>query len=438
MKFWKIFLLVIFLPRAIFAEIGDDLQKLIDEFFPENSEFSTEKIENKKIEIPEIPHEIAEIRREIFDSEEKLAEIEQQILENQRKILEKKNLKNRAKNELFLLDSSLGIAEKKLENWQKNRKKFKKKLEKITKKKAEIETEIRFLQRDFLDFAIKNFVQKKNTEFGGKKNFLKWIFSEQKISEIFLAEQQKNFLQQRKKIKLKNLQKARKIAAAHEKLAAEIFWEIKNLTEKMAQQKKFWRDTAAAKAKIAEKNSLDEKKLAREIEIFRRQQNESTIFLQNLRIALKKADENFSADSAKIGAEIFDFPLKIPKKITVKFRDKNFKNEFGRDHNGVDFFAPHGTEIFAPADGRVEKIAENGFGYSYLILAHEKNFFTTFGHVSEILVRENQRVKKGEKIARTGGTPGTAGAGFFTTGPHLHFEIFRDGRFLNPENFFKN
>ena len=58
-----------------------------------------------------------------------------------------------------------------------------------------------------------------------------------------------------------------------------------------------------------------------------------------------------------------------------------------------------------------------------------------YGHLSELLVSENDFVKAGQIIGMSGGTPGTKGAGYLTTGAHLHFEILRSGRYEDPLNY---
>jgi hypothetical protein len=71
-------------------------------------------------------------------------------------------------------------------------------------------------------------------------------------------------------------------------------------------------------------------------------------------------------------------------------------------------------------------------GYSYLALKHPDGYFTVYGHLSEVLVKPYQFVRKGDIIAKSGGTPGTPGAGPMTSGAHLHFEIWKDKEPVDP------
>ncbi|MBN1258698.1 peptidoglycan DD-metalloendopeptidase family protein [Candidatus Peregrinibacteria bacterium] len=126
----------------------------------------------------------------------------------------------------------------------------------------------------------------------------------------------------------------------------------------------------------------------------------------------------------------FIWPVK-PDKITAYFLDPAYPKKWGT-HYAIDIRAEHSSLIRAPANGYVFQTKNNGMGYSYIILAHKHNLVTVYGHVSEIIAQAGSVVKKGEIIGRTGGTPGTRGAGLQTTGPHLHFEVHYKGKPVNP------
>lgn len=89
---------------------------------------------------------------------------------------------------------------------------------------------------------------------------------------------------------------------------------------------------------------------------------------------------------------------------------------FGSLHTGVDIHAPVGSRVEAAADGEVVFAGElRGYGLT-VILLHEGGLTTLYAHNQRNLVREGQRVKRGQSIARVG----TSGR---TTGPNLHFEV---------------
>lgn len=106
-------------------------------------------------------------------------------------------------------------------------------------------------------------------------------------------------------------------------------------------------------------------------------------------------------------------------------------------HKGVDIAVPQGTPVYATntgivtlAETRPPGRAEGGF----IKLAHEGGKYETwFMHLSDIYVAKGQKVTPNQLIGRSGGTPGTKGAGT-STGPHLHFEIRENGSAINPRD----
>ncbi|MBI5422290.1 peptidoglycan DD-metalloendopeptidase family protein [Candidatus Peregrinibacteria bacterium] len=123
-----------------------------------------------------------------------------------------------------------------------------------------------------------------------------------------------------------------------------------------------------------------------------------------------------------------------PNAITAYFHDPTYPSRWGV-HQAIDIRAKQFTEIHAPANAYVFQTKDNGMGYSYIILAHKNKLITVYGHVTEILVKAGTVVKEGDVIGLSGATPGTKGAGYQTTGPHLHFEVWRDGSAVNPLDY---
>lgn len=126
------------------------------------------------------------------------------------------------------------------------------------------------------------------------------------------------------------------------------------------------------------------------------------------------------------------WPISPRLGISAHFDDDNYEERFGFPHHAIDIPAPQGTEIQAPADGTVLTVSLNGLGYSYLVVEHEDEVQTVYGHISKSLVQVGDRVSAGQAIALTGGAPGSEGAGLMTTGPHLHFAVKVKGILVDP------
>lgn len=132
------------------------------------------------------------------------------------------------------------------------------------------------------------------------------------------------------------------------------------------------------------------------------------------------------------------WPVTPTRGISAYFRDASYQSVFSVPHNAIDIPAGQGTEIQAPADGYVTKVKDAGLGYSYIIIAHTSGVMTLYGHVSDIWVKAGDFVSRGQGIGKSGGAPGTKGAGWMTTGAHLHFEVFQDGKHVNPLLYLDN
>ena len=101
-------------------------------------------------------------------------------------------------------------------------------------------------------------------------------------------------------------------------------------------------------------------------------------------------------------------------------------------HSGVDFTAKKGTAIFASGDGVVFKVKKSFTGYGkHVIIDHGFGYKTLYAHMSAFKVKKGQKVKRGDVIGLVGNT-GTS------TGAHLHYEVIRDGKKIDPANFFFN
>ncbi|PLX10401.1 MAG: peptidase M23 [Marinilabiliales bacterium] len=99
-------------------------------------------------------------------------------------------------------------------------------------------------------------------------------------------------------------------------------------------------------------------------------------------------------------------------------------------HEGIDFTAPIGTDIYATGKGVVEKVKKSRRGYgNQVIVNHGFGFKTRYAHMYKIAVHEGQKVSRGAKIGEVGSTGKSVG-------PHLHYEVIKNGKAINPINYF--
>lgn len=120
--------------------------------------------------------------------------------------------------------------------------------------------------------------------------------------------------------------------------------------------------------------------------------------------------------------------------ISAYFHDPSYPYRHLFEHSGLDIPEPHGTAVGAAAPGYVAW-AKSGPSYgNYIMIIHTNGIATLYAHLSQINVVADQFVARGEVIGKSGGTPGTPGAGL-STGAHLHFEVRKNGIPVNPLDY---
>ncbi len=174
---------------------------------------------------------------------------------------------------------------------------------------------------------------------------------------------------------------------------------------------------------------------------------------QRLLLAAKKEQEEASAEIASLEKQVraklaalegkklefndngFIWPVSSHI-ITAYFHDPDYPFRYLFEHPAIDIATPQGTPIKAAASGYVARTKTPRIGkYSYIMLIHGNGLATVYGHVSKVLVKEDEYVVQGQTIGLSGGMPGTPGAGRLTTGPHLHFEIRLNGIPVDPLSY---
>jgi murein DD-endopeptidase MepM/ murein hydrolase activator NlpD len=101
-------------------------------------------------------------------------------------------------------------------------------------------------------------------------------------------------------------------------------------------------------------------------------------------------------------------------------------------HPGIDFTAPMGTPIYATADGVIKSAEFNAGGYgNCVVINHGFGYETLYGHMSKLGCRVGQKVKRGDLIGYVGSTGKS-------TGPHVHYEVIKNGDKIDPINYFFN
>jgi len=128
------------------------------------------------------------------------------------------------------------------------------------------------------------------------------------------------------------------------------------------------------------------------------------------------------------------WPVTPLRGISAYFHDPTYPYRWLFEHPAIDIPASQGTDIRAAESGTVYT-RNAGFGYSFIMIYHNKELTTVYGHVSRFDVATDEYVVRGQVIGGVGGLQGTLGAGRLTTGSHLHFEVRSGGIPVNPLDY---
>ncbi len=212
--------------------------------------------------------------------------------------------------------------------------------------------------------------------------------------------------------------------------------DLNNLQDDLASKTDMLESQKAAKSDLIDETKGQEGKYQSLLQDLKDQQERTNNDIVSLeQVAREKLNRQIQAGTIKdLGAGPMIWPI-ASRRITAYFHDPDypFRNVF--EHPAIDIATPQGTPIAAAASGYVARAKDGGMGYSYIMLIHDNGISTVYGHVSEIDVTEGTFVTQGQIIGKSGATPGTPGAGPFTTGPHLHFEVRLNGIPVNPLNY---
>lgn len=130
------------------------------------------------------------------------------------------------------------------------------------------------------------------------------------------------------------------------------------------------------------------------------------------------------------GTGQFTWPAAASTRVTSGFGSREKPNAAATsNHRGIDIGAASGTDVVAADAGTVIVAGSNRSYGNYVVIDHGNGYTTLYAHNSRLCVSVNQSVSRGQVIAKVGSTGNS-------TGPHLHFEVSKNGSVVNPMNFF--
>ncbi|RBP83389.1 peptidoglycan DD-metalloendopeptidase family protein [Marinomonas rhizomae] len=154
---------------------------------------------------------------------------------------------------------------------------------------------------------------------------------------------------------------------------------------------------------------------------------EITVKGETYRAFLHSDGRFYDLDGNSLTPALLRWPTRKKYRISSPFNANRLHPITGHPapHNGVDLATPSGTEVLATGDGVVTRVASHKYAGKYVVIDYTGPYGSRFLHLSKILVKKGQKVKRGQVIALSGNTGRTTGA-------HLHYELHIRGRPVNP------
>lgn len=366
--------------------------------------------------------EIEQLNKQIETRKDKIKELEDTIVKYKANIDTKRTEAVSLKNQMSIIDNRIAQAEADVSLAT----------EKLDKTKLEIESlNITIKQKEDTISKQQKMVSKiiQSLHANDQKNFLEIMLTNDNFAEFYnqakylenvytdLGRSVKQVRLAKEDLDIKKVQ-AEERRKTYDALLVQLENKKSDLNEQMGGKKTLLVQTQSSELKF---RTL--------LESLRQQYKmvETEVSAYEDQVRKKLADQDrFKNVPAKLG----DFMWPVSGRyVTSRFHDPDYPFRRVFEHSGTDIRSPQGSAIVASNSGYVGRAKRCTLAscYSYVLLIHNGNLSTVYGHMSRILVSDDQYVTKGDVIGYSGGTPGVAGSGPFVTGAHLHFEVRLNG-----------
>ena len=375
---------------------------------------------------PILSKEIDELNSKISNQKQQIDALQDKQAQYKAQIVEKQKDKASLNNQLSILDNRIANAEIDIES-------------------AQLEISQTDLEIRKTEIEITNIDQEIEQEMDHMANLLKMAYKQNQVSPLealLLNDSLSEFLSQIKYLENtneeinKSVDKLKEGKLAMDQKKSSLNDKRKELTElnKSLEEKKANLEYEQKnKSVILEETKSSEAQYQALLAKAIKEQKQAESEVSSLENTIRQKMAASQRDKLEEGDNVLAWP--VPKNtITSTFHDPDYpyRTIIG-EHPAVDIRAAQGTTLKAAADGYVAKVKFDGTtSYAYIMIIHGDGLSTVYGHVSAVSVKADQYVVKGQVIGKTGGMPGGIGSGPFVTGPHLHFEVRKNGIPVNP------
>lgn len=372
----------------------------------------------------QVNSEVKGLNKEIKSTKDRLAEIEKKKSKYSSNIRKKQAEKASLDNQLDILENRLALTRIEIESIREEMEKVNLEMKKIALEIGNKELEI-------------------EKEKGHIANIIKLIYKEGDVNTLeilLLNDSLADFLNKFKYLEdmnkemsksLGNLKK-HKVDLEKDKVAMDgKNEELLNLKEDLEDSVIALEDEQKNKTFILEVTRNSEKEFQSLLALAKQEQEEASLEIVSLEKEVRERMRALAGKKLEFNDSGFIWPV-TKNYITAYFHDPDYPFRYLFEHPAIDIRAGQGTLLRAAASGYVARVKLKGASYGYIMIIHGDGLSTVYGHASAASVAEDDYVVQGQVIGRSGGLPGTTGAGRLTSGPHLHFEVRLNGIPVNP------
>ncbi len=385
-------------------------------------------VSTKKVLADKVDDEIAQLQNQISAKQAQMEKYKNKENEYKTQIRANHSEQATLKSQMAILSGNISKMETEIKSTQVDIDKTNLEIKKVTLEIGQAEIDIA-QKKDYMGSLLRLIAQ------GDDKSQLEIILTNNSISEFLDQIEYTKNLNNNLNDVLDKVKEVKEDLEKQNKSLDNKKEELKELKKKLEEQKAEIVDQRVSKKYILDKTKQSEAEYQKLLNKAKAEQNAANASIVAAEQAIRaKLLEKNGKNALKFNDKGLVWPV-TKNVITAYFHDPDYPYKHIFQHPAIDIRARQGSAVRAAASGYVAKAKDAGYGYSYIMIVHGDGLSTVYGHVSKINVKVDQFVAQGQIIGASGGMPGTKGAGYLTTGPHMHFETRLNGIPVNPLNY---
>ncbi|MEH2067195.1 MAG: peptidoglycan DD-metalloendopeptidase family protein [Nostoc sp.] len=301
-------------------------------------------------------------------------------------------------------------------------------LQQATQRLQQLETDLALAQRDYEERQIATVARLRYLQRSPASQGWAVLLQSQNISDFITRRHQLKLVYQADQQILRKLNDQANSINQQKTEVEQQKNEIALIREQLLAQKADYQTQAQSQSELIQRLNSDRLALeAAQNQLERESKNLEVLIQQKVAEAAAQAKTNSRTSIIIQGTGMLAYPSDAPTSSPFGWRMHPILG-YRRFHAGLDFAASYGSTIRAADSGTVIFAGWYGGYGKAVIINHGKGITTLYGHTSELYVTEGQAVERGQAIAAVGSTG-------LSTGPHLHFEVRRNGSPVNPADY---